>query len=228
MSRWVERVGILDFLKGRPEAGAGEAAGLFDQGIRDATDPRTIGESPDLNQAIQAYQGPENVEKAEAFVFDGEIRRAPDFYLPYYWAATARFDRGNVEEAKKILHEGIARCRIKSVLCRRLGEFLFLSGDVEGALYWLFTTTFADTGSIDYHAYLYLAYLFEAYGMPKAGAWALRRARGISYKLLLQAAEYSARKKERILEIARAHRSDAVAKMLADYYRYAEPTIRPL
>jgi len=86
----------------------------------------------------------------------------------------------------------------------------------------------ADTGSIDYHAYLYLAYIFEVYGMRKAEGWSLRRARGISYKIMMQAAEYSARKKEKVKGIAEAHRSDAVASKLDVFYRYAKPTLKPL
>ncbi len=212
----------------REESGPADIAGLFDQSIKDAADPRTIGESPALNKAIMEYQSPDNVEKKEIFTFDSEIRRAPDFYLPYYWAATYHFDKGNFDEAKKILLEGIKNCRIKSVLCRRLGEFCLQKGDVANALYWFFTTAMADTSSIDYHAYLYLAYIFEVYGMRKAEGWALRRARGISYKILMQAAEYSARKKEKIKGVAEAHKSEAVAKKLDGFYRYAKPALKPL
>jgi hypothetical protein len=212
----------------REESGPEDIAGLFDQSIKDTADPRTVGESPALNKAIMEYQSPDNVEKKEIFTFDSEIKRAPDFYLPYYWAATYHFDKGNFDEAKKILLEGIKNSRIKSVLCRRLGEFCLLKGDVEGSLYWFFTTVMADTSSIDYHAYLYLAYIFEVYGMKKAEGWSLRRARGISYKILMQAAEYSAKKKENIKSIAGAHKSDAVAKKLDDFYRYAKPRLKAL
>lgn len=225
----MERVGVLDSLLGKKEdSGPVDVTGLFDQSIKDTEDSRTIGESPALNQAIMEYQNPNNVEKNEIFTFNCEVRRMPDFYLPYYWAATYHFDKGNFEEAKKILLEGIKNCRIKSVLCRRLGEFYILKGDVESSLYWLFTTTFADTSNIDYHAYLYLAYVFEVYGMNKAEGWALRRARGISYKILMQAAEYSAKKKEKIKSIAQAHKSESIAKKLTDYYRYAKPALKTL
>jgi len=225
----VEHVGVLDLLLGKhEEAGPVDVTGLFDQGVKDTADTRTINDSPTLNNAIMEYQSPDNVEKSEIFTFDSEIRRAPDFYLPYYWAATARFDKGNFEEAKKILLDGIKNCKIKSVLCRRLGEFYLLKGDVENALYWLFTTTFADTSNIDYHSYLYLAYIYEVYGMKKAVAWALRRGRGISYKILLQAAEYSIKKKEKIKGIVQAHKSEAIAKKLEDYYRYAKPALKTL
>lgn len=212
----------------RKESGPADIAGLFDQSIKDVEDPRTIGESPALNKAIMEYQSPENVDKGQIFTFDSEIKRAPDFYLPYYWAATYHFDKGNFDEAKKILLEGIKSCRIKSVLCRRLGEFCLQNGDVDGGLYWFFTTVMADTSSIDYHAYLYLAYIFEVYGMKKAESWSLRRARGISYKILMQAAEYSAKKKEKIKGFAGAHKSEAVAKKLDDFYRYAKPTLKAL
>jgi len=222
-------VGLLEKLMGRPEgSGPVDITGLFDQTIKDTADSRTIGESPALNAAITEYQSLDNVDKNEIFTFDSEIRRAPDFYLPYYWAATYHFDKGNFQEAKKILLEGIKNCHIKSVLCRRLGEFTLLSGDVEGALYWLFTTTMADTGNIDYHSYLYLAYVFEAYGMKQAEGWALRRARGVSYKILNEAAEYSAKKKEKIRGIAQASKSEAIAKKLDSFYRYAKPVLKEL
>ena len=220
-------MGLLETLTGRRESPV-DITGLFDQNIKDMADTRAAGESPALNKAIMEYQSPDNVEKSEIFTFDSEIRRAPDFYLPYYWAATYNFDKGNFEEAKKILLEGIKNCRIKSVLCRRLGEFYFLKGDVEDALYWVFTTIMADTSSIDYHSYLYLAYIFEVYGMKKAAGWALRRSRGISYKILMEAAEYSPKKKERINSIAQAHKSESIAKKLDSFYRYAKPTLKQL
>ncbi len=222
-------MGVLDSLLGkREDSGPVDITGLFDRGVKDEADPRTIGESPALNKAIMEYQSPNNVDKSEIFTFESEIRRAPDFYLPYYWAATYHNDKGNFDEAKKILLEGIKSCRIKSVLCRRLGEFYLQKGDVENAIYWFFTTTTADTESIDYHAYIYLAYIYEVYGMKKAEGWALRRARGISYKILMQAAEYSAKKKEKVKAAAQACRSEAIAKKLDDFYRYAKPTLKEL
>jgi hypothetical protein len=223
-------MGLLDKLmgKGGDEEIKGDVTGLFDPNIRDVKDTRTINESQALNKAIMEYQSPNNVDKREIFTFDSEIRNTPDFYLPYYWAATYHFDKGNFEEAKKILLDGIGNSNIKSVLCRRLGEYYFLSGDVEGALYWLFTTITADTGDIDYHTYLYLAYIYEAYGMKKGAGWMLRRARGISYKLLMQAAEYSAKKKEKILDIALNKKSESVQRKLESFYAYARRNVKPL
>jgi hypothetical protein len=223
-------MGLLDKLMGKEDEAAEikDVTGLFDPNIKDVKDTRTINESPALNKAIMEYQSPNNVDKREIFTFDSEIRNAPDFYLPYYWAATYHFEKGNFEEAKKILLEGIKNSSIKSVLCRRLGEYYFLSGDVEGALYWLFTTITADTGNIDYHTYLYLAYIYEAYGMKKAAGWMLRRARGISYKLLMQAAEYSAKKKEKILDIAQNKKSENVARKLESFYAYARRNVKAL
>lgn len=223
-------MGLLDGLMGRKgeseSQAAGDVAGLFDLNIKDEKDVRTINESPVLAKAIMEYQSPNNVDKPESFVFDGEMRSRPDFYLPYYWAATYHFDRGNFEEAKKILLDGIRNCKVKSVLCRRLGEFHVLRGDVENGLYWLFTTVMADTGGIDYHAYLYLAYIAEAYGLKKIASWARRRARGISYKLLLEAAEYSHKKKENIRDIAEKSRSGQIAGKLEGFYRYARPRLK--
>jgi hypothetical protein len=208
--------------------GAVDVSGLFDKSVADVKDPRTINESPALSNAIKEYQSPENVEKGEIFTFDSEMRRTPDFYLPYYWAATYNFDKGNFEEAKKILLEGIKNCNIKSVLCRRLGEYYLLRGDVDHALYWFFTTIMADTANIDYHAYLYLAYIAEVYGQKKITSWALRRSRGISYKILMEAAEYSAKKKEKIKDIAQKNKSDLIAGKLESFYRYAKPTLKEI
>ncbi len=225
-------MGLLDKLMGRKERTGGEGpvdvTGLFDEGIKDEKDTRTVNESPALSKAIMEYQSPNNVEKREGFTFDAETRRAPDFYLPYYWAATYNFDKGNFEEAKKVLLEGIKNSKIKSVLCRRLGEYYLLSGDVDDALYWFFTGAFADTGHIDYHVYLYIAYIAEAYGLKKMASWALRRARGISYKVLFEAAEYSPRKKEKIKGIAEKNKSERIEKKLADFYRYAKPRLGEL
>lgn len=209
-------------------AGAIDAAGLFGLNIADVKDDRTVSQMPALQKAIMEYQSPENMEKREIFTFDSEMRVNPDFYLPYYWAATYHFDKGNFDEAKKILLDGIKNCNIKSVLCRRLGEFCFLKGDVDSALYWFFTTVMADTGSIDYHSYIYLGYVYEVYGMDRASAWALRRARGITYKLLQVATEYLPKKKEQIMGIAAGCRSERTAKKLGDFYRYAKPALRDI
>jgi tetratricopeptide (TPR) repeat protein len=223
-------MGLLDKLMGNEERSEGDAdvAGLFGGDIKDERDPRTVNESPALSKAIMDYQSPNNVEKREIFTFDSEIHRAPDFYLPYYWAATYHFDKGNFEEAKKILLEGIKNSKVKSVLCRRLGEFYLLSGDVDNALYWFFTTIMADTGSIDYHSYLNLAYISEVYGLKNIVSWALRRARGISYKILFEAAEYSPKKKERIKAAAENNKSEHIAGKLMGFYRYAKPRLKEL
>jgi tetratricopeptide (TPR) repeat protein len=223
-------MGLLDKLIGKKERSEGpvDVAGLFDGDIKDERDSRTVNESPALSKAIMDYQSPNNVEKREIFTFDSEVHRAPDFYLPYYWAATYHFDKGNFEDAKKILLEGIKNSKVKGVLCRRLGEFYLLSGDVENALYWFFTTIMADTGSIDYHSYLNLAYISEVYGLKNIVSWALRRARGISYKILFEAAEYSPKKKERIKAAAEKNKSERIAGKLMDFYRYAKPRLKEL
>jgi tetratricopeptide (TPR) repeat protein len=228
----VEYMGLLDKLMGKEEDSKGQGAvdvsGLFDPGIRDVNDPRNLNESPPLLKAIREYQSPNNVDKSEIFTFDSEMRRTPDFYLPYYWAATYHFDKGNFEEARKILLDGIKNSNVKSVLCRRLGEYYLLKGDVDNALYWLFTTVMADTGKIDYHAYLYLAYIAEVYGLKKLTSWALRRSRGISYKIMMEAAEYSAKKKEKIKEIAQKNNSELIAGKLESFYRYAKPVLKEI
>jgi hypothetical protein len=205
-----------------------DITGLFDPNVKDEKDYRNINASPLLQEAIGDYQSMGNVEKREIFIFDSEMKSMPDFYLPYYWSATYNFDKGNVEEAKKILIEGIKKCMVKSVLCRRLGEYSFLKGDVNDALYWFFTAVMSDTGNIDYHSYSYLAYIYEAYGMTKASEWSLRRARGIIYKLLMQSAEYSEDKKKKIIDIAEKNKSDQTAKKLEDFYSYARPRIKNL
>lgn len=225
-------MGLLDKLIGKKEeeniAGPVDVAGLFDPGVKDVKDTRTLNESPTLQKAIMEYQSPNNVEKREIFVFDSEIRRTPDFYLPYYWAATYNYDRGNLEEARKVLLEGIKGCKVKSVLCRRLAEFCFQKGRMDEALYWFFTTIMADSDSIDFHSYLYLGYVYEAYGMKSAARWMLRRAHGISYKLLFQAAEYSAKKRDNIKSAAMKNKSDAAMNNLENFYRYARQNLRQL
>ena len=205
-----------------------DITGLFDPNIKDEKDYRNINASPLLQEAITDYQNQGNVEKREIFIFDSERKTMPDFYLPYYWAATYHFDKGNVDEAKKILLEGIGNCKVKSVLCRRLGEYDFLAGNADEALYWFFTAAMADTGNIDYHTYSYLAYIYEANGMEKAANWSLRRARGIIYKLLMQPAEYSEEKKKKIIDIAEKNKSDRSAKKLEDFYNYACPRLKNL
>jgi len=231
-------LGILDKLTGKePKTGTEpvtetfgsvDITGLFDPNVRDEKDFRNINASPLLQEAIADYQDPGNVEKRESFIFDSEMKMMSDFYLPYYWAATYNFDKDNTEEAKKILLEGIKNCKVKSVLCRRLGEFYFLKGDVKDALYWFFTAVMADTGYTDYHSYSYLAYIYEAYGMIKESEWSLRRARGIIYKLLMQPAEYSEDKKNKIIDIAEKNKSDEMARKLEDFYQYSRPRLKNL
>lgn len=220
-------MGILDKLTGRPPAEV-DVRGLFEKDVADLKDHRNLNENQALTKAIMEYQSPNNVEKAEIFTFDSEMRKTPDFYLPYYWAATYHFDKGNFEEAKKILLDGIKNSNIKSVLCRRLGEYYLQQGDVDHALYWLFTAVLADTGHIDYHVYLYIAYIAEVYGLRRITSWALRRSRGISYKVMLEAAEYSTKKKERIQGIAETHKNDRIGSKLEAFYDYAKPRLKDI
>ena len=221
-------MGFLDILTGRKAEETEEAipapvdvTGQYDNRVRDQEDPRAIKDFPALQKAIAEYQAGDNIEKREIFEFQEALKNAPDYYLPYYWVATYHYDKGNFEEARTVLQEGIAKCLIKSVLCRRLGEFYFARGLLDDAIYWFFTTIMADTGNIDFHAYLYLGYMAEAYGLKSASNWFRRRAHGIAYKLIYEHAEYSHRKKDWIVTNTRRFENDRNARQLQNLYAYA-------
>jgi hypothetical protein len=130
----------------------------------------------------------------------------------------------NFPSAIEALHEGIAKVKTKSVLCRRLGECYLWVGDLEKAIYWLCTGIMAGDQT-DYHAYLYLGYIFDVFGMKKASEWAIRRARGISYQMTYIVIEYRKEDMERIKEQARQHRTDRAGQMLEAFYRHAKKAL---
>lgn len=221
-------MGLLDKLMGKKEEetdtfepASVDVTGQYDIKVRDMADTRTINDFSELQKAIMEYQSPENVEKREIFIFDEAMKSTPDLYLPYYWVATYHFDKGNFDEARKVLADGIAKSKIKSVLCRRLGEFYYSRGMMDDAIYWFFTTIMSDASNIDYHAYLYLGYMYDTYGMKKASQWMRRRAHGIAYKLLFEHIEYSDAKRKWIMSVARTNKNERIVRKLNDLYAYA-------
>jgi hypothetical protein len=215
-------MGLLDTIAGRrAEAPAIDLREVYDAAIKDLPELRVPGFDQKLAKAVQDYAAPENVRKTEIFQFEDAKRREPDFYLPYYWIATYHMDRKNHQAALDVLHEGIERARTKSILCRRLGECYFWLEDMEKAVYWLCTAVMAGDQT-DFHWYLFLGYMYEAYGMKNASYWARRRARGISYQMTYMALEYRKQDIERIEEVALQHRTGRAEQMLAAFYPFAK------
>jgi hypothetical protein len=215
-------MGLLDTIT-RREAKAPpiDLKEVYDASIKDLPEPRIPGFDKVLTKAIRDYTAPENVRKTEIFQFEEARRREPDFYLPYYWIATYHMEHKNYRPAIDALHEGVAKARTKSILCRRLGECYLWAGDVEKAVYWLGTAIMAGDQT-DFHAYLYLGYIYDAYGMKEASYWARRRARGISYQLTYMALEYLKQDMDRIKEVALQHRTEHAQRMLAALYPFAK------
>jgi len=215
-------MGLLDTITRREsKAPAIDLKEVYDASIRDLPEPRVPGFDKVLSKAIRDYTSPENVRRTEIFQFEEAKRREPDFYLPYYWIATAHMKYKNYPAAIEVLQEGIREARTKSVLCRRLGECYFATGDMEKAACWFCTAVMAGDQT-DFHVYLYLGYIYDAYGMKEASYWARRRARGISYQLTYLALEYLKQDMDRIKEKALQHRTDRVERMLAAFYPFAK------
>jgi TPR repeat protein len=215
-------MGLLETITGhKGKVPAIDLNDVYDISIKDLPETRFPSFDQALAQAIQDYTAPENVRKTEIFQFEAARLREPDFYLPYYWIASYHMDRKNYLPAIEVLREGIAKARTKGVLCRRLGECYFWAGDVEKAIYWFCTAIMAGDQT-DYHVYLFLGYIFAAYGMKNASYWAIRRARGISYQLTYMALEYIEPTSERIKEIALQHRTERAQRMLAAFYPFAK------
>ncbi|MCD1294141.1 hypothetical protein CUJ83_03925 [Methanocella sp. CWC-04] len=220
-------MGLLERIFGEKEGDvvSTDISGLYEQRIQDMEEKRTLSDNKKLQKAIMDYQDPENTEKREIFVFEEEINNNPDYYLPYYWSATHKFNKGNFEQAKEILIKGIEKCKLKSVLCRRLAEFYFMKGHLENALYWFFTALMASSSDTDFHSYFYLGYIFEAHGMKDASQLARRKGRGIAYRLFYDTAEYSKSKAEKIKTHAVSIKNEKTLKMLKDFYRYEKKNL---
>jgi hypothetical protein len=215
-------MGLLDIITGRKEqAPAIDLALVYDTSVKDLPEPRFPGFDEALTKAIQDYTSLDNVRKNEIFQFEAARLREPDFYLPYYWIATYHMNHKNYQSAIDVLHEGIEKSRTKSILCRRLGECYFWAGNLEKAVYWFCTAIMAGDQT-DYHVYLFLGYMYAAYGMKNASYWAIRRARGISYQLTYMALEYLKKDSDRIKEIAMQNETDRVHRMLAAFYPFAK------
>jgi hypothetical protein len=215
-------MGLLDIITGHKEkAPAIDLSEVYDASVKDLPEPRFPGFDEALTKAIQDYTTPENVRKNEIFQFEAARLREPDFYLPYYWVATYNMDHKNYQPAIDVLHEGIEKARTKSILCRRLGECYFWARDMEKAAYWFCTAIMAGDQT-DYHAYLFLGYMYQAYGMKEASYWARRRGRGISYQMTYLAVEYIKSQIDRIRELAEKGRTEHVTKMLAAFYPFAK------
>lgn len=205
-----------------------DISGLYDAGVKDVEDSRPITEFPGFEKAVMDYQSPENVEKREIFIFEETMKKNPDYFLPYYWAATYHFNKNNFDEAKRVLLEGVRQSKMKSVLCRRLGEMYLEKGKVEDALYWLITAIMAGRTDTDFHSYFYLGYAFDGHGMKKASDWAVRRGRGIAYTMFYEACEYSKDKKEHIIDLVIQNKTLKSKKMMEDFYAYARKNIKKL
>jgi tetratricopeptide (TPR) repeat protein len=215
-------MGLLDMItKHKPEVPAIDLSEVYDASIKDLPEPRPPGFDKVLAKAVRDYTASDNVRRTEIFQFEEAKKREPDFFLPYYWIATHHMKYKNYAAVIETLQEGIRQARTKSVLCRRLGECYFSAGDMEKAVYWFCTAVMAGDQT-DFHVYLYLGYIYEAYGMKNASYWARRRARGISYQMTYMALEYVQQDMERIIEVARQHRTERVQRMLAALYPFAK------
>ncbi|OPY25686.1 MAG: hypothetical protein A4E28_03013 [Methanocella sp. PtaU1.Bin125] len=215
-------MGLLELFRGeKPQAPAIDLREVYDASIKDLPDPRPPAHDQALVKAIKDYLAEDNKWKNEIFRFEEARRREPDFYLSYYWIATHHMDKKNYPQAIDVLKEGIAKCLKKSPLCRRLAECYFWSGDVEKAIYWFCTAVMAGDQT-DYNVYLYLGYIFQAYGLKKASYWARRRGRGISYQMTYVAMEYLKRDIERITEMVDRHRNERSRRMLEAFYPFAK------
>jgi tetratricopeptide (TPR) repeat protein len=218
-------MGLLEVFKGdKPEAPAIDLREVYDATIKDLPDPRFPSHDQALAKAIQDYLAEDNVRKSEIFRFEEARHREPDFYLAYYWIATYHMGMKNYQQAIEVLKDGIAKSLIKSPLCRRLAECYFWSGDVERAIYWFCTAIMAGDQT-DYNVYLYLGYIFEAYGLKKASYWARRRGRGISYQMTYVAMEYMKRDIDRITEMVNRHKNEHSRRMLEAFYPFAKKTL---
>jgi hypothetical protein len=133
-----------------------------------------------------------------------------------------------IDEAKRVLLEGVKKSNMKSVLCRRLAEMFLEKGKIEDALYWFFTAIMASHTDMDYHSFFYLGYAFDAHGMKKASDWAVRRGRGIAYSMFYETVEYSKDRKEQITNLVLSNKSPKTKKMLDDFYAYARKNIKKL
>jgi hypothetical protein len=215
-------MGLLDTITRRkPEVQAIDLSEVYDASVRDLPEPRFPGFDKALTKAIKDYTEPDNVRKTEIFQFEEAKRREPDFFLPYYWIATYNMSHKNYQPAIDVLREGIEKARTKSVLCRRLGECYFGLKDMEKAAFWFCTAVMAGDQT-DFHVYLYLGYMYDAYGMKEASYWARRRARGISYQLTYMALEYLKQDMDRIKEVALQGQTERVKRMLAAFYPFAK------
>jgi hypothetical protein len=222
-----DNMGFSGLLKKREEAPC-DIKDLYDPGIRDMDEGRPLFCSQELGDAILEYQDPEIVDKKQAFIFEREMIRSPDYYLPCYWVATFQMDNGNFEAAKKTLKDGIARCRMKSVLCRRLAEIYLRTHHLEESLRWFFTSIMADDKKTEFNSFLYLGYIFRAHGMKDASVWARRRARGMSYTLLYTAMDFTPSSIERIERITTSEKSPVTEDMLKRFYSYALKNMKDL
>ncbi len=218
-------MGLLDTITRRKErAPSVDLEEVYDASIKDLPEPRFPGFDEALTEAIRDYTDMENVRKHEIFQFEAAKLHEPDFYLPYYWIASYHMDHKNYPSAIGVLRDGIEKSRTKSVLCRRLGECYLWAGDTEKAIYWFCTAIMAGDQT-DYHAYLFLGYIYAAYGMKNASYWAIRRARGISFQLTYIALEYIKQDSDRIKEVALQRRSERTERMLASFYPFAKKAL---
>ncbi len=220
-------MGLLEIFRGeKPEAPAIGLSEVYDASIKDLPDSRIPAHDQALAKAIQDYVTDENanVKYNQIFRFEEARHREPDFYLSYYWIATYNMDRKNYQQAIEVLKDGIAKSLVKSPLCRRLAECYFWSGDVERAIYWFCTAIMAGDQT-DYNVYLYLGYIFEAYGLKKASYWARRRGRGISYQMTYVAIEYMKRDIDRITDMVNRHKNEHSRRMLEAFYPFAKKTL---
>lgn len=217
-------MGLLDVLRKEDKGPSLDLSLVYDRSVVDDPDALLGTQDPALADAIRNYQVPENSQKSEVYTFEEERHLHPDYYLPHYWVATAHMDKKNYPAAVAVLQEGIRQCRVKSVLCRRLGECYLNLGNLEKAIYWFCTAVMAGEKN-DYNSDLYLGYIAEAFSLKKASYWFRRRARGISYLTTYIAIEYTKESIDRIEAIVRQHRSEHALQMLEAFYLHAKKSL---
>jgi len=154
----------------------------LEPGFVEEEEPRTWRSDPAFASVLEPLNQGDHATASK--MAEQVAGRYPDLDLGYSWWGGALRSLGDLDRAREVLGNGIARARRKFLLCGRLGEVEAAAGNLDEAVYWWAQAihcqeTLKSRGG-EVGPYLHLHYVADAIGEAELATSFLGRVEDIS------------------------------------------------
>ena len=194
------------------------------QKYKELPETRSWDSDPAFKKVLNPLNSGDNIGACRAA--ESLIAQFRDFPNIYCWWGKALMRMGSLDEARKVLKDGLENAKQKYALCNRLGEVEWEARDLNSAVYWwaqglhcqesLSESNYGD--SVD--SYLYLYYVAEALGLAECSEAFLMRVDTIRPGMIRLNTEAA----NDLLSLARSGKNPSIEKVLKELVqRYIIP-----